>query len=76
MTLPQALRKALDLLRKERRTVVLATSKCRYRLVPTDWHQRGFLILLSVHYNDEWQPWSTVGNFDIDDILTDKWRVA
>ena len=75
MTLPEALRRALTILREEKRGVVLTTSRCKYRLAPSDQHPRGYLMSLSVRYNDEWQPWGTVGNFDVDDILTDKWSV-
>lgn len=76
MTLPEALRRALTILREEKRGVVLATSQCKYRLAPSDQHpRRGYLMWLSVRYDDEWQPWSTVENFDVDDILTDKWSV-
>lgn len=75
MTLPMALRKALIVLREEKRGVILATSRCKYRLAPSNEHPRGYLMWLSVRYNDEWQPWGCVGNFDVEDILTDKWSV-
>jgi hypothetical protein len=75
MTLPEALRRALAILRKEKRGVLLTTSQCRYRLAPSGEHPRGYLISLSIRYNSEWQPWGTVANFDVDDIITDKWSV-
>ena len=75
MTLPEALRKALAILRKDSRGVLLTTSRCRYRLAPSSQHARGYLITLSVYYNGEWQPWDTVESFNVDDILTDKWSV-
>jgi len=75
MTLPEALRKAFIILRKEKRAVVLTMARCRYRLAPNDQPPRDYLIWRSVHYNDVWQPWSVVENFDVDDILTDKWSI-
>jgi len=75
VTLPDALRKALSIVRVEKRGVLLTTSRCRYRLEPSNQHPRGYLIWLSAHYNGEWQPWATVGNFDVEDVLIDKWSV-
>lgn len=75
MNLPAALRKALTILRDQKRGVLLTTSRCRYRLAPSDQQPRGYEMWLSVRYNGEWQPWGTVGHFDVDDILTDKWSV-
>jgi hypothetical protein len=75
MTLPEALRKAFVILREEDRAVLLTMPRCKYRLAPNDRPPRGYLIWRSVHYNDAWQPWSVVENFDVDDILTDKWSI-
>ena len=75
MNLPAALRRALTILREEKRGVLLTTARCRYRLAPSDQPPRGYLMWRSVLYNDEWQPWDAVWNFDVDDVLTDKWSV-
>jgi len=76
MTLRDALRKAFAILSKERRGVVIATSSCQYRLSPSaPLSSRSCLISRSVRYDDQWQPWGEVDGFDVDDVLTDKWRV-
>lgn len=75
MTLRDALRKALTIVREQRRGVLLATSQCQYRLAPSEQPSRSYLLSRSVRYNNEWQPWSTVDGFDADDVLTDKWSI-
>ena len=75
MNLPSALRKALAIVRDEKRAAYLEATSCRYRIVPSD-HPRGYTMLMSVRYNDEWQPWGEVGHFDVGDILYDKWRLV
>ncbi len=75
MTLPLALKKALAIVR-DRRAAYLQASSSRYRLIPGGDHPRGYVINLSIRYNDEWQPWGAVEGFGVDDILCDKWTVA
>jgi len=72
VNLPSVLRKALAIVRDEKRAAYLEAASCRYRLVPSD-HSRGYTMLMSVRYNDEWQPWGEADHFGVDDILFDKW---
>jgi hypothetical protein len=75
VTLVVALKKALAIVRCDNRAAYLQSWSSRYRLVPSVDHSRGYLMSLSVRYNNEWQPWSEVDHFGIDDILYDKWQV-
>ena len=75
MMLPLALKKALAIVR-DRRVAYLQASTSRYRLVPSVDQPHGYVINLSIRYNDEWQPWGTVEGFGVDDILCDKWMVV
>jgi hypothetical protein len=76
VTLPVALRKALAIVRDQRRAAYLQAAGSRYRLIPSDQKPCGYTINLSVRYNKEWQPWGEVGAFGVDDILCDKWSVT
>lgn len=75
MTLQVALKKALGAVR-DRRAAYLQTASVRYRLIPSTDHPRGYVMNLSIRYNDEWQPWSVVEGFGVDDILCEKWTVV
>jgi hypothetical protein len=74
MTLLQALRKALGRVREQQGAQIDGYA-ARYRLVPSD-ATRGYTLLRSLRYNDEWQPWIEVESFDVDDILYEKWRLV
>lgn len=78
VTLPDALRAAIDLLHKEKRPVFLVTGHAskdlHYRLSPSTEHPRGFQIWLRSVYADAVQ-WQYMGNFDVSDILLNSWSV-
>jgi hypothetical protein len=79
VTLQLVLKKALGIVRGEKqpkRAAYLQAGSSRYRLIPSEEHPRGYVISLSVRYNNEWQPWGEVESFGVDDILCDKWRVV
>ena len=76
MTLRDALRKAIAIVRDETRAAYLEAGSSRYRLIPDEQHPNGYTIHLSIRYNDEWQPWGQVGKFGVDDVLCDKWLVV
>lgn len=75
MNLPTALRKALAIVRNDKRSAYLQGPGDRYRLLP-DAKPRGYTLHLSVRYCNAWQPWGEVDHFDVEDILNDKWNVA
>lgn len=75
MTLPEALRRAIAIVREEGRAAYLEASQSRYRMVPSDL-PGGFSLHLSTRYDGAWVDWILVDHFDVSDILLDKWKVV
>jgi hypothetical protein len=77
VTLPEALRAALDVLHAEKRDVFLSCEEREYRLSPSvdacTAHPRGYQIWLHVKDGDAWCSWDHVNNFEVGDVLRDDW---
>jgi len=68
VTLPDALRRALGIVRDEGRAAYLEASQSRYRLIPSSGAQ-GYSLHMSTRYNGAWADWIEVDHFDVSDIL-------